>query len=168
MQAQLLPQIALLIPLYFILNRLSLLDSRWGLILVDLALVVPFTLWILSNYFLTVPEELEDAARVDGCSYWSTFFRIMLPLAKPGLISVGIFQFMGMWNQYILPLIMISDKKNYVLGLGVARLAVDQGYAGDWGAMFAGIVIAMLPVLIVYIFFQRRIQAGMIAGAVKN
>lgn len=162
------PGVLALMPLFFMLQQLGMLNSLWGLAIVYGVGGLPFSVFFLAAFFSAIPGEMMDAARVDGCSYWSTFFRIMLPLAKPGLISVGIFQFMGMWNQYILPLIMISDKKNYVLGLGVARLAVDQGYAGDWGAMFAGIVIAMLPVLIVYIIFQRRIQSGMIAGAVKN
>ncbi len=161
------PGVLALMPLFFVLQQLGMLNSLWGLAIVYGVGGLPFSVFFLAAFFAAIPGELMDAARVDGCGYWSLFFRIMLPLAKPGIISVGIFQFMGMWNQYILPLIMISDKKNYVLGLGVARLAVDQGYAGDWSAMFAGIVIALLPVLIVYVIFQRRIQAGMIAGAVK-
>ncbi len=162
------PGVLALMPLFFVIQQLGLLNSLWGLAIVYGVGGLPFSVFFLAAFFTAIPGELMDAARVDGCGYWSLFFRIMLPLAKPGLISVGIFQFMSMWNQYILPLIMISDKKNYVLGLGVARLAVDQGYAGDWSAMFAGIVIAMLPVLVVYTIFQRRIQAGMIAGAVKS
>lgn len=162
------PGVLALMPLWFIMSNLGLLNSLWGLALVTGVHGMPFSVFFLVAFFQAIPGELMDAARVDGCSYWTTFTRVMLPLARPGLISVGIFQFMSMWNSYILPLIMLSDKDKYVLGLGIARLSVDQGYAGDWSALFAGIVIAMLPVLVVYIVFQRRIQAGMIAGAVKS
>ncbi|MFW6599684.1 carbohydrate ABC transporter permease [Propionibacteriaceae bacterium Y2011] len=161
------PVVLALVPLFFIMQNLGLFNSRIGLTIVYIAFGLPFSMFFLTAFFRSIPDELMEAARVDGCSYWGTFFRIMLPLAKPGLISVGIFNFMSMWSQYILPLVLITDKDKYVLGLGVAKLSVDQGYRADWGALFAGMVIAMVPVLIVYTVFQRQVQSGITAGAVK-
>lgn len=161
------PVVLALVPLFFIMINMGLLNSRIGLILVYIGFGMPFSIFFLTAFFRSIPDELTEAARVDGCSWWGCFFRIMLPLAKPGLVSVGIFNFMSMWNQYILPLVLISDKSKYVLGLGVAKLSVDQGYKSDWGGLFAGMVIAMIPVIIVYTIFQRQVQAGLTAGAVK-
>lgn len=162
------PVVMALIPLFFLMLDLGLNDNRFGLILVYIGFGLPFTVFFLTAFFRAIPDELMEAARLDGCSYWGMFFRIMLPLARPGLISVGLFNFMSMWNQYILPLVLITDKEKYVLGQGVAALAVDQGYASDWSALFAGVVIAMLPVLFVYIVFSRQVQSGMTAGALKG
>lgn len=161
------PIVLALVPLFFIMISMNLLDSRLGLIMVYIGFGMPFSIFFLTAFFRSIPDEFMEAARVDGCSYWGCFFRVMLPLAKPGLISVGIFNFMSMWNQYILPLVLISDKSKYVLGLGVAKLSVDQGYRSDWGGLFAGMVIAMVPVLIVYCLFQRQVQSGLMAGGVK-
>jgi N-acetylglucosamine transport system permease protein len=92
----------------------------------------------------------------------------MLPMAKPGLISIGIFNFLGQWNQYFLPLALNSEHQDKaLLTQGLAELSVNQGYEGDWGALFAGLTIAMLPILVVYMVFQRQVQEGLTAGAVK-
>jgi N-acetylglucosamine transport system permease protein len=108
-----------------------------------------------------------EAAVVDGCSHFSLFFRVMLPMAKPGIISLALFNFLGHWNQYILPVTLMTDRDKKVLAQGIASLAVNQGYQGDWTALFAGLVIALLPVLLVYILFQKRVQAGLTAGLLK-
>jgi N-acetylglucosamine transport system permease protein len=91
----------------------------------------------------------------------------MLPLAKPGIISVGIFNFLGLWNQFMLPVVLMTNKDHYVLSQGLAVLAANQGYRSDWSALFAGLVIAILPVLVVYVVFQRRIQEGLAVGAFR-
>jgi N-acetylglucosamine transport system permease protein len=91
----------------------------------------------------------------------------MLPMAKPGIISLALFNFLGHWNQYILPVTLMTDRDKKVLAQGIASLAVNQGYQGDWTALFAGLVIALLPVLLVYILFQKRVQAGLTAGLLK-
>ena len=130
-------------------------------------IVVPFTVFFLTGFFRTLPSALAEAAMLDGCSHAGVFFRIMLPLARPGLISVGIFNFLGLWNQYLLPLVLMPDSDHYVLSQGLAVLAANQGYRSDWSALFAGLVIALLPVLAVYVVFQRRIQEGLSVGAIK-
>lgn len=161
-----LPQIALLIPLYFILNQLALLDSRFGLILVDLALVVPFTLWILSNYFLTVPEDLEDAARVDGCTRMGALWRIVLPSARPGIITAVMFAFFLAWDEFLYALIFTSTYASKTLPVAIAEFS--GRYTTDFGLVAAGGLVAALPPVLIALVFQRNIVSGMSAGAIKG
>lgn len=161
-----LPQIALLIPLYFILNQLHLLDTRAGLILVDLALVVPFTLWILSNYFLTVPEDLEDAARVDGCTRMGALWRVVLPSARPGIITAVMFAFFLAWDEFLYALIFTSSYAAKTLPVAIAEFA--GRYTTDLGLVAAGGLVAALPPVVIALIFQRNIVSGMSAGAVKG
>jgi multiple sugar transport system permease protein len=161
-----LPQIALLIPLYFILNQLQLLDSRFGLVLVDLALVVPFTLWILSNYFLTVPEELEDAARVDGCTRMGALWRVVLPTARPGIVTAVMFAFFLAWDEFLYALIFTSTYAAKTLPVAIAEFS--GRYTTDFGLVAAGGLVAALPPVLIALAFQRNIVSGMSAGAIKG
>jgi N-acetylglucosamine transport system permease protein len=161
------PVFLALVPLFFVVSQLGMLGTYQGLILVYTAYALPFTVFFLTGFFRTLPTGVAEAAFVDGCSHSRVFFQVMLPMARPGLISVGIFNFLGLWNQYLLPVVLNPDEKNYVLAQGLAALAVNQGYRSDWSGLFAGLVIAMLPVLVVYVVFQRQIQAGMTAGALR-
>lgn len=161
------PIILVLVPLFLVVRNLGLLNTYPGLILVYTAYALPFTVFFLVGFFRTLPGSLIEAALLDGCSHAGVFFRIMLPLAKPGIISVGIFNFLGLWNQYMLPLVLNADPQRYVLSQGLAVLAANQGYRSDWSALFAGLVIAILPVLAVYVVFQRRIQEGLAVGAFR-
>ncbi|MEU5581813.1 carbohydrate ABC transporter permease [Streptomyces huasconensis] len=162
------PVILALVPLFAVMENFGLLETRPGLIIAYIAYSLPFTTFFLTSFFRTLPTGVQEAAMVDGASHTRTFFQIMLPMAKPGLVSIGIFNFLGQWNQYLLPLLLNNEEtKNYVLPQGLASLAVSQGYRGDWGALFAGLTIAMLPVLVVYAVFQRQVQAGLTAGALK-
>ncbi|GAA4086028.1 carbohydrate ABC transporter permease [Nonomuraea soli] len=161
------PTFLAIVPLFFIARGLGLADSLLGLALIYSVYSLPFAVFFLTAYFRTLPTSLAEAAFIDGCGHWGTFLRIMLPVARPGLVSVGIFVVLGQWNQYLLPLILQSSPDKYVLTQGLANLAVSQGYAGDWSALFAGLTISILPVLVVYLSFQRQIQTGMVAGALK-
>ncbi|RII17732.1 Trehalose transport system permease protein SugB [Streptomyces sp. YIM 130001] len=162
------PVILALVPLYAVMDNFGILETRQGLMIAYIAYSLPFTTFFLTSFFRTLPTGVQEAAMVDGASHTRTFFQIMLPMAKPGLVSIGIFNFLGQWNQYLLPLLLNNeDESKYVLPQGLAALAVNQGYRGDWGALFAGLTIAMLPVLVVYIVFQRQVQAGLTAGALK-
>jgi N-acetylglucosamine transport system permease protein len=160
------PVFLALVPLFFAVQQLGLLGTYPGLILVYAAYAVPFTVFFLHAFFRTLPGEVAEAAFLDGCSHLGVF-RLMLPMARPGLVAVGIFNFLGLWNQYLLPLVLNPDPDRYVLAQGLAALSVSQGYRSDWSGLFAGLTIAMLPVLIAYVAFQRHIRAGMTAGAVK-
>ncbi|MGW2085238.1 carbohydrate ABC transporter permease [Streptomyces sp. NPDC001880] len=161
------PIILALVPLFFVMNNMALLNTRHGLIMVYIAYSLPFTVFFLTAFFRTLPTSVAEAAMLDGASHTRTFFQVMLPMAKPGLISVGIFNFLGQWNQYMLPTVLNTDPNQRVLSQGLVELATSQGYKGDWSGLFAGLVMAMLPVLAAYIIFQRQVVAGLTAGAVK-
>ncbi|WP_031086328.1 carbohydrate ABC transporter permease [Streptomyces sp. NRRL WC-3549] len=161
------PVILALVPLFFVMNNMGLLNSVHGLILVYIAYSLPFTVFFLTSFFRTLPTSIAEAAMLDGASHTRTFFQVMLPMAKPGLISVGIFNFLGQWNQYMLPTVLNTDPDGKVLSQGLVELATSQGYKGDWSGLFAGLVMAMLPVLVAYIVFQRQVVAGLTAGALK-
>jgi multiple sugar transport system permease protein len=161
-----LPQIALLIPLYLILGTVGLLDNRLGLIVVDLSLVVPFVLWILANYFLTIPEELEDAARVDGTTRLGALWRIVLPSARPGLFAAIMFAFLLAWDEFMYALIFTSTNASKTLPVAISEFS--GRYTTDFGLVAAGGILAALPALVVAIAFQRYVVSGMGTGAVKG
>nr|WP_245178730.1 carbohydrate ABC transporter permease [Streptomyces montanisoli] len=161
------PIILALVPLFYVMQNLSLLNTIPGLIIVYIAYSLPFTVFFLTSFFKTLPTSVAEAAIIDGASHTRTFFQVMLPMAKPGLISVGIFNFLGQWNQYLLPTVLNTDPNHKVLSQGLVALATSQGYKGDWSGLFAGLVMAMLPVLAAYIIFQRQVVAGLTAGALK-
>ena len=160
-----LPQIALLIPLYLILNSLGLLDTKTGLVLVECSLVVPFVLWILSNYFVTIPEELEDAARVDGTSRLGALFRIVLPSARPGIFAAVMFAFLLAWDEFMYALIFTSSDASKTLPVAISEFA--GRYTTDFGLVAAGGIVAALPPVVIAVLFQRHIVSGLSAGAVK-
>lgn len=162
------PNFLVIVPLYFLLSSLQLLDTRFGLVLVYVSYSLSFTIFVLSGFFQALPGELAEAAMIDGCGHTGTFWRIMLPLAKPGMIVVGIFNAIGLWNEYALALVIVPSRENYTLPIGIANLVMTQQYQSDWGALFAGLVIVMLPVLAVYWIFRDKIHESMLAGAVKG
>jgi N-acetylglucosamine transport system permease protein len=170
------PVFLALVPLFFVVRNLGTLpvvgeflglNSLLSLALVYAAFSMPFTVFFLTAFFRTQPTSIAEAAIVDGCSHFGLFFRVMLPMAKPGLISIGLFNVLGHWNQYVLPVVLMNEPDKKVLAQGLASLAISQGYRGDWTALFAGLVIALLPVLVVYVLFQRQVQAGLTAGVLK-
>lgn len=165
-----------IVPLYKVLQSLplpwggpdqSLLGTHAGLILTYVAFALPFTVFFLYAFFKTLPDEIAEAAAVDGAGEWTTFFRIMLPMAKPGIASVAIFNFLGLWNQYLLPVALNTSEPKYVLSQGIARFASQMGYSTDFGALFAAVIITVVPVLIVYILFQRQLQGSVSQGTMK-
>ncbi len=157
-----------LVPLYFLMDDLHLLNTYHGLALVYIAYSLPFTIFFLVGFFKTLPGEVAESGIMDGASQYQVFFQIMLPMAKPGLIAMGIFNFLGQWNQFLLPLVLMQNESRYVLSQGLNFLAVQQGYDNDYSALFAAMVIVMVPTLVVYILFQRRLESGLTAGALKG
>ncbi|HIE03437.1 MAG TPA: carbohydrate ABC transporter permease [Candidatus Latescibacteria bacterium] len=157
-----------LVPMFFLLRDLGLLDTHTGLISVYVASGIPFTVFVLTAFFKTIPKELEEAGFIDGCSHFGVFWRIMLPLAKPGLIAVAIFTFIAIWNEYVLALVVISSSALRTLPLGIANLMMVEHYKTDWGSLFAGLVIVMLPTIIGYAVLQERITKGITVGALKG
>ncbi|WP_348774144.1 carbohydrate ABC transporter permease [Micromonospora sp. WMMD1155] len=141
------------------------------LILVYVAWSLSFTVFFMHSFFRTLPNTIAEAAMVDGASHSRLFFSVMLPMSKPGLISIGIFNVLGQWNQWYLPTLLMQsvagEPKNQVIAQGLIELSVNQGYKSDWSGLFAGVTMAMLPVLVVYIIFQRQVQSGLTAGVGK-
>ncbi|MET7704554.1 carbohydrate ABC transporter permease [Micromonospora sp. NPDC005413] len=162
------PVFLALVPLFFVVKNLGLLDTHTGVVLVYTAYSLPFTVFFLAAFFKTLPSSVAEAGMIDGCGHTRLFFQVMMPMAKPGLISVAIFNIIGQWAQYQLPLVLLSNAKDkWVLTQGIADISVNAGYEADWSGLFAALTIAILPMIIVYAVFQRQIQAGLTSGAVK-
>jgi len=164
------PVFLALVPLFFVVRNLGLLGTLPGLTLVYAAYSLPFTVFFLTAFFRTLPASVAEAALVDGCGHFGLFFRVMLPMARPGLVSVGIFTFLYQWNQYVLPIVLMQGEgaeRRWVLAQGLTALAVSEGYRGDYSGLFAGMTIAMLPVLIGYLAFHRQVQSGLAAGQLR-
>ncbi|MBW5482458.1 carbohydrate ABC transporter permease [Streptomyces bambusae] len=166
------PVFLALVPLFFMVKRFDMLNTYHGLVLVYVAYSMPFTVFFMHAFFRTLPTAVHEAAVIDGASHTRIFFQVMLPMAKPGLVSVGIFNTLGQWNQYILPSVLMqpqtgSDPERYLLTQGLIQLQQQQGYASDLPVLFAGVTIAMIPMLVVYLSFQRQIQAGLTTATLK-
>ena len=162
------PHFLVIVPLFFLLRDMRMLDTMSGLVAVYVAYSLSFTMFVLGGFFQALPNELMEAAMIDGCSHSRTFWKVMLPLSKPGLVVVGIFVGIGLWNEYSLALVLMPSSHNKTLPLGIANLTMTQQYQSDWGALFAGLVIVMLPVLVIYWFFKDKIHEAMLAGAIKG
>jgi N-acetylglucosamine transport system permease protein len=156
-----------IVPLFFILKNLQLINTLPGLIMVYVAFALPFTVFFLYAFFKTLPDDVYEAALMDGAGEWRAFFQIMLPMARPGLAAVAIFNFLGLWNQFLLPVALNTDPDRYVLTQGMANFASQAGYAVDFGALFAAVVITVVPVLIVYLIFQRRLEGSVSRGTFR-
>ncbi|MDR2998105.1 MAG: carbohydrate ABC transporter permease [Microbacterium sp.] len=161
------PPFLAIVPLFFILQGMGLLNTLPGLIITYVAFALPFTVFFLFSFFKSLPYEIQEAAYVDGASEWRTFFQVMLPMAKPGMAAIAIMNFLGLWNQFILPISLNTNQDNYVLSQGMASYASSAGYALDFGQMFAAVMITIIPVLIVYILFQRQLQGSVSQGTSK-
>jgi multiple sugar transport system permease protein len=161
-----LPPIALVIPLYLLMAAFELLDSKIGLIVTYCSLVTPFAMWTMSNYFLSLPEELEDAARVDGCSRLGALVRIVLPMAKPGVFATALFAFLLAWDEFLYSLIFTSTTNSKTIPVAIAEFTGK--YGTDFGLVAAGGVLASLPPVLLAIAFQRYIVGGLSSGSVKG
>ena len=161
------PNFLSIVPLYLLMSQMGLTDSMVGLVLVYVAYSLSFTIFVMGGFFEALPGELAEAAMMDGCGHNATFWKVMLPLARPGLIVTGIFNGIGLWNEYNLAKVLVQKQEVMTLPLGLARLTATQFYQSDLGALFAGLVIVMVPVLVVYWFFKEKVQDAMLAGAIK-
>ena len=160
-----------IVPLFFQLKQFDLLNSREGLFLVYLAFGFPFSIFILTGFFRTLPASLHESALLDGASEFGAFWHVMLPLARPGLITVGIFLFLGNWNEFLVAYMTLSGAGSEhirTLPLGLANITIVAQYRADWGVAFAGLVLMMLPTLVAYVFLQKHLTKGITAGAVKG
>ncbi|MGZ4438598.1 MAG: carbohydrate ABC transporter permease [Nocardioidaceae bacterium] len=161
-----LPPIALVIPLYLALANLGLLDTKIGLIVTYCSIVTPFCLWTMSNYYLSMPPDLEEAARVDGCSRLGALVRVILPLAQPGVLTTAMFGFLLAWDEFLYSLIFTSTTNAKTIPVAIAEFTGK--YSSDFGLIAAGGVLAAVPPLLLALLFQRYIVGGLTSGAVKG
>ena len=143
------------------------LNNRFLLALIYAATSLPFTIYLLSGYFKTLPKAYEEAALIDGCGYFKTMTKIMIPMARPSIITVILFQFLAFWNEYIMAFTLM-DKDNATLAVGLKFLMADQRSQANYGVMYAGLVIVMVPTLILYICVQKKLTQGMSLGGLKD
>lgn len=163
---QLLPTVVLIIPMYMVFRNLRLLDTPFALMLADIAIILPLIIWILKGYFEGIPEELEDAARIDGCTRAGALVRVVLPLSRPGLAASGMFAFIIAWNEFFTAFILSATLDSKTLSVIVAEFSSKVGV--DYVAMSTAGVLTSLPPVLLALFFQRYIIQGLTAGAVKG
>ncbi|MDD2970647.1 MAG: carbohydrate ABC transporter permease [Lachnospiraceae bacterium] len=157
---------ALLIPSVLIFKFLHMQDNLLSLILIYVAQNVSFSMFILSGYMESIPKELDEAATIDGCTKVQTFFRVILPVAKPGIATVATLAFLNCWNDLLLSLVIIATPAKRTLTMAIS--ALQGSFAANYGLLCAGFVITIIPVVIMYLLFQKQVISGMTAGAVKG
>jgi N,N'-diacetylchitobiose transport system permease protein len=162
---QMVPFIALLIPLFLMLNSWQLTDTLPGIILVYTVVVLPFTVTTLRGFVANVPKELDEAAMVDGCTRWQTFYRVILPLVGPGLVATSIYGFITAWNEFIIINTLNSQENQNLMSWLLNNQTQRQTF---WGPLMAGAMITSLPVVIFFLMIQKNIASGLTAGAVKG
>lgn len=164
--SRLVPLIVLMVPLFVILRQLKLLNSLTGIILALTGFLLPYTIWILHAFFVSLPEELEDAARIDGCTRFGSFVRIVLPLSAPGIAAAGVIVFILSWNEFLIPLIVTSNPEVMPVTVVIASLI------GDFHVYFslaaAAVIVGLLPTVILALLLQRYIVQGLVSGALKG
>lgn len=162
----LMPGVANLVPLFMLLKNLNLLNTFWALIVVYITGGQVVQIYILRNFIEDIPQDLFDAAEVDGASALSQVYNIVLPMSGSILSTLGILQFIGLWNDYILPLIVMRDDAMLTMAVGLVRL--DSEYVKDWGALMSGFTIASIPLVLIFLFTMRLFVKGLASGAVKG
>ena len=162
------PGFLVIVPLYFLLRDLGLLGSLNGLVLVYIATLVPFSVYLLSSFFLSLPKELEEAAYVDGASPTRTFFSVVLPQVMPAVASLAVLNTLSIWNEFFFALIFLTDPESQTIPIGVLGLAVNAQYSANWVQLFAGLVITMIPMLVLFAVAQERIARGISIGGLKG
>jgi multiple sugar transport system permease protein len=163
---QMVSPVILLVPIYGVIERLGLIDTRAGLILVYAAMQVPFTVWVLKNFFDAVPRSIFEAARLDGASRARTLWTIVLPLIGPGLGATAIFNLAAYWSEFSLALVLLDSQERFTMPLGL--FSFQSAYETDWQLLAAASFIALVPVLAAFVLLQRFFVAGLTAGAVKG
>src|ERR1700712_3259762 len=156
-----------IVPLFFILKSLGLLGTLPGLAITYSAFALPFTVFFMVPFFRALPTSVTEAAALDGAGEWRTFFSIMVPMARPAIATLSILNFVGLWNQFLLPVALNPDQQKYVLTQGMAAFAGTAGYSIDFRALFPAGGVTIVPVLIVYLVFQRALSGSVVIGSDK-
>lgn len=167
LSSTMIPFQVLLIPFFILMTALKLVNTPYGLVLAYVALYLPFAVFMFRAYFLSLPREIEESARIDGCSWFGVYWRIALPLARPTIAAVGIYTFVEAWNEFFVALVLTNRTATRTLPVGLALLRNDVNGI-SWGQVMAGSVMACVPAIIVFLLLQRQMIAGLSRGAVKG
>ncbi len=162
---QAVPPITLLIPYFGLVVWLRLYDSLWALILTYMVATIPYAILMMTGYFNTIPKELDEAVKMDGGSSFRALWQVLVPAARPGIVSVGAYSFMVAWNEFLFALTLTQSQANRTVPVGIQLLMGEHSF--QWSEMMAMSVLGSLPVLILFLFFQRQFVSGITAGAVK-
>ena len=165
---QMVPLLAIAIPLFIVLNKAGLYDQYLGVILAYLVFTIPYVVWTLRSFIVNIPVELDEAAMVDGCTRWGAFFRIILPLSMPGLVTTGVYAWIQAWNEFVLANTLLSSNNRRTSMVWLSFYSASPTHGADYGAQMAGALLVSLPVIILFVIFQRRVASGLTAGAVKG
>lgn len=163
---QMIPGVVIIIPLYFLFSKLKMLNTKSSLVIADMALTIPMGVIMLSSFFESVPRELEEAAKIDGCTGLQALFRVVLPVAKPGMISVAIYTFIHAWEEFLFALNLTTSSKTRTLPIAISMFSGE--FAVDWGATMSAAAVVALPVLLIFLLCNRYFVQGMADGAVKG
>jgi len=166
--AMMIPSVLGWIPLFFLLLKLNLIDNLWALSLIYAVMHIPFSIFVLTSFMGNVPKELEESAAIDGMSPYGILFRIVTPLVLTGIITVSIMNAVTFWNEYFMAMIFLQTDVHHTLGVAMDLMNKQAQYTNAWGALFAGLSIASIPIIVVYAIFQRHITKGMTEGAIKG
>lgn len=164
--SRMVPAVAIIIPMYLLIRRFGLIDHPAAIILAHTTFTLPFTIWILKSYFQTIPRDLEDAARVDRCTWLGMMLRVFLPVAAPGLVAAGMFAFMSSWNEFLYAVLFTSTMRSRTIPVVVSEFATDARVEAS--LMVTAGVLAVIPPLLLALLFQRLIIQGLVSGAVKG
>jgi len=163
---KMLPETLLIIPYFQLMSSVGLLNSYLALILAYSSFALPFSVWMLIGFFRSIPRDIDEAAKIDGASYLQTFFLVILPLARPGLVAVALFTFLIAWNSYLWALVLTTDASMHVLSVGVANMVGE--YRVQWNELMAAAVIAAAPVMLLFSFLEKHLVNAITSGAVKG
>ena len=166
MTTQMFPATMLLLPFFILLSYLELINSYIGLIIIYSSTALPFCIWQMKGYYDTIPPSLEESARLDGCTRYQAFYKIILPLSSPALVITALFSFMASWSEYVVAAIILQDPKLYTLPLGLKSF--QASLSTQWGLYAAGAVVVSIPVCILFISLSRFLVSGLTMGSVKE
>lgn len=162
------PGIMLMIPLFMIVSKMKLNDNIALLMFIYICISTPFTIFYLSSFFSSIPSSIQESALMEGCSHMQAFWKVVLPIAQPGIVTVTIFNFISLWNEYMWALIFANTGERRTLALGLQSIVDSMRYSGDWAGLFAAVVIVILPTFVLFIILSEKIMGGMTSGAVKG
>jgi trehalose/maltose transport system permease protein len=162
------PQISVLSGLFVMLKTLGLFNTRQGLVLTYLIFTLPFTIWVMTQYFRSMPKDLEEAAYVDGASPLAVFWKILLPLTVPGLVSTGLLAFIAAWNEFLFALTFTVTDTMKTVPVAISQFSGSSSFEQPWGSIMAASMVVTIPLIILVLIFQGRIVSGLTAGAVKG